>query len=145
MNEQEYLETRVTDQISWYDKKSLWNKKMFIRLKVLETIFALMIPFLIGYITTERIELKLTVGFIGIVVAVVTNVVTLLKLQENWIEYRTVAESLKHEKFMFVTRSGPYTIPNDLSAFVERFESLISQSNTKWASLVNKPIKDKPQ
>ena len=117
MNEQEYLETRVNDQISWYDKKSLWNKKMFIRFKVLETIFALMIPFLIGYITTERIELQLTVGFIGVVVAVVTNVVTLLKLQENWIEYRTVAESLKHEKFMFVTRSGPYITPTAFSAF----------------------------
>jgi len=34
MNEQEYLESRVQDQINWYDKKSAWHKKLFIYYKI---------------------------------------------------------------------------------------------------------------
>jgi hypothetical protein len=136
MNEFEYLEKRVEDQISWYDSKSAWHKKWFIRLKIMEIILALIIPFLTGYITADNIELKVWVGIIGLAVAIVTGLITLFKLQENWIQYRTVAESLKHEKFLFVTKTGPYKKADSFFAFVERFESYISKENTQWASYV---------
>lgn len=134
--EEEYLQTRVLDQIKWFDKKSTANKKSFITLKVLEIILALTIPFLTGYITKENLDLKLLVGIIGIVVAIITSIVTLVKYQENWIQYRTVAESLKKEKFLFLARTGPYKEGNAFTTFVERFESLISDSNTKWVSYI---------
>ncbi len=136
MNEQEYLESRVQDQIDWYDKKSAWHKKLFMRLKTTETFLALLIPLLTGYITTEMVGLKVIVGLIGIVVAAIASLITLYKFQENWIEYRTIAESLKHEKFLYITKSGPYKESSSFPLFVERIESFISKENSQWASYI---------
>src|SRR5215210_1279309 len=88
MTEQEYFTNRVEEQIRWYDNKSSSNKKWFMRLKIIETILALLIPLLTGYITTEKVELKVIVGLIGVIVAVITNIITLSKFQENWIKNR---------------------------------------------------------
>src|SRR3982750_3636243 len=114
MNEQEYFDARVKNQIDWYNRKSTYNKKWFMRMKVAETVLALLIPFLTGYITTENVGLKVVLGVIGVIVATTANLITLFKLQENWIEYRTVAESLEHEKFLYVTKAGLY---KDTSSF----------------------------
>ena len=68
-----------------------------------------------------------------------TGIITLIKFQENWIEYRTVAESLKLEKFLFLSKAGPYKNSNEIfPTFVERFESLISTSTKKWVDYVAK-------
>ncbi len=150
---EEYLKERVQDQINWYDGKSGKNKRWFLRLKIMETILALFIPFLTGYITTNNISLKVVVGVLGIIVAAISGLVTLIKFQENWIEYRLVAESLKYEKFLFLAKTGHYknlTDPTDTPEstasyrlFVERFESLISSSNAKWISYISKKESDK--
>lgn len=136
MEEQEYLDQRVDEQIKWYDLKSAWHKKMFMNLKVLETVLALMIPLLTGYIKTEGMQLKFTVGLIGVVVAATTNIITLCKFQENWVQYRNVAESLKHEKYLYITKAGPYKDSRSFPEFVERIESYISKENTQWVSYI---------
>ena len=138
-NEKEYFHTRVNDQIKWYDKKSATNKRWFLRMKITEVIMALFIPFLTGYITDKTLELKIIVGFLGIIVAAIAGLITLIKFQENWIEYRTVAESLKLEKYLYLSKAGPYKNGHDAyPLFVERFESLISTSTKKWVDYVSK-------
>src|SRR5262245_7683277 len=72
---EEYLETRVKDQIDWYDKKSAKNKTKFLTLKVTEIILALFIPFLSGYINDDTNDLKVIVGALGIVVAAIAGLV----------------------------------------------------------------------
>lgn len=134
MLEKEYLADRVQDQINWYDAKSAWHKKAFMRLKVAEIILALLVPFLTGYITSVTDALKITVGIIGVLVAAIAGITTLYKLQENWIAYRAVAESLKYEKYLYLTKAGPYKDPNAFPAFVERIEGLIAKENAKWAT-----------
>jgi hypothetical protein len=136
MNEQEYFDERVNDQINWYEKKGSSNKKMFLRLKVSETILALLIPLLVGYITDDMIGLKVIVGLIGVVVAVLANTITLFKFQENWVEYRAVAESLKHEKYLYITKAGIYTDGNTFPVFVERFEGYLSKENAQWTTYI---------
>ena len=52
--------------------------------------------------------------------------------QENWTNYRTTAESLKHEKFLFLAKAGPYADAADPRAtLAERVEALISQENSQ--------------
>ena len=138
-NEEEYLQSRVLDQIKWYDKKSATNKKWFLRMKITEIVMALFIPFLTGYIKNDGDELKIVVGILGIIVAAIAGLITLIKFQENWIEYRTVAESLKLEKYLFLSKSGPYKNSHEAyPLFVERFESLISTSTKKCVDYVSK-------
>jgi hypothetical protein len=144
--EEDYLTGRAEDQINWYDKKSSSNKKWFLRLKVSEIIIALFIPFFSGYIDTDGKFLKLTVGFLGVAIAAIAGLITLIKFQENWTEYRTVSESLKFEKFLFLSKAGPYKeIENPFPVFVERFESLISASTKKWQSYILQKEEQKAQ
>ena len=72
-------------------------------------------------------------------VAAIAGLITLIKSQENWIQYRSVAESLKFEKFLFLSKAGPYKNAADAyPLFAERFESLISSSTKKWINYVSK-------
>ena len=137
--EEEYLRTRVLDQINWYEKKSAYNKRWFLTFKISEIVFALFIPFLSGFINSAGSPLKIVVGALGIIVAAIAGLITLIKFQENWLEYRTVAESLKLEKFLFLSKAGPYKDASDsFPLFVERIESLISTSTKKWVNYISK-------
>lgn len=132
MNEQEYLKDRLEDQINWYDRKSIFNKRWHIRLKIIQTLLALTIPLVAAFVTTENTVIKIAAGILGILVAFITSLSSIFKYHENWIEYRTVAESLKHEKFLYLGNANPYKVNNPFELLVERVETLISKENTRW-------------
>ena len=132
----EYLDTRVVDQIKWYDKKSIKSKRWFLSLKTVEIVLSLCIPFLTAYIATDGGTLRVIVGLLGVVIGVAAGLITLMKFHENWIEHRNVAEALKQEKFLFTTKAGLYKNLNSddaFSTFVENFEDMIFRSTKKWA------------
>ena len=133
MDDSEYIEQRVDDQINWYDAKSGSNQKAFKRLRVLELLCAASIPFGVTYISEETFTLKLVVGALGVIVAVIAGVVGLYRFQENWVQYRTASESLKHEKFLYLTNAAPYNQSESYPLFVQRVESLISKENSSWS------------
>ena len=62
--------------------------------------------------------------------------ISISKHHDNWIDYRRTAESLKHEKYMFLTGTGVYkNEKDDFSLLVERCETIISSENINWANL----------
>lgn len=134
MTEEDYLEQRVNDQINWYDRKSSLNKKMFMRLRASEIVLALIIPFLTGYVNFYKDLFTMLIGLSGIVVAAIASILTLYRYQENWIEYRTYAEALKYEKFLYLTKAGIYREQLSFPFFVERIEAILSKENAKWSS-----------
>jgi hypothetical protein len=142
MEQNTYIKERLDDQIAWYDQKSQSNQKWYKRLRVIELIAAASIPFLAAYITEASLILKLGVGFLGLLITFITGVVTLYKFQENWIEYRTTCESLRHEKFLFLTQGDPYDIENPFKLLVQRVENLISRENTQWAQYIKSSEKE---
>lgn len=141
MDEQGYIKDRLDDQIQWYSTKSQWNQKCYKRFRILEILAACLIPLIVGYVIDTRPFLKVIVGILGVLVALVSGILSLYKFQENWIEYRTVAESLKHEKYLFLTKSEPYNIDNSFSLLVERVEGMISVENSKWSQYIKAPEK----
>lgn len=144
MDQQQYMVQRVEDQISWYDKKSRWNQKWYKRLRMLEITVAVLIPLFAGLLSISNIYTKLLIGISGVIVAVVASTLNLYKFQENWIEYRATTEMLRHEKYLYLTHSGPDAEKVSFSTFVERIESLISKENTNWAQYIkNEDKKEK--
>lgn len=135
MNAEKYLADRVDDQINWYDKKSLSSQRWFKRLRVSEVICAALIPFLSGYVHLYQSQITFVIGMLGVVVAAIAGLLGLYQFQENWIEYRTTCESLKKEKYLFLTCSEPYDCDDEgrLQLLVHRVETLISRENTDWA------------
>jgi len=142
MNSEEYLKQRLQDQIDWYDKKSQWNQQWYKKLKSVEILMAVSIPFLVGYITESTPGMKIIVGFLSVIVAAIAGLVSLYKFQENWIEYRTTTESLKHEKYLYLTKVEPYDGENSFNKFVERIEEMISKENTRWSRNVKEQKKE---
>ena len=143
MNEKEYLEQRVDDQINWYDKKSATNKKFHNYLKFSEIILALSIPLLAGFVTYETDYIKYLIGVLGFLVAGIAGVMNQFQFKDKWTEYRTVSESLKQEKYLFQTKTAYYNSENSFDNFVERVENLISKENTNWVQNINNNKKEK--
>jgi hypothetical protein len=139
MDEETYLKERLEDQIGWYDKKSQWNQKLFKRLRMAEIIAAAMIPFLSGYITLSDSKVRFVVGFLGVTVAIIAGIVPLCKFHERWIEYRTTCETLKHHKYLFLTKTVPYDSENSFNVLVENVERFISKENSNWQNLQKEP------
>lgn len=142
MNEEQFLKERVDDQINWYDKKSQFNQRWYKCLRVGEIVAAAAIPFLAGYMSDKTPAIQVVVGCLGFVIAIIAGVVALCQFQENWVEYRTTCESLRHEKYLFLTQTEPYNVDNPFPLFVQRVESLISTENTKWSQLIRTPKKE---
>lgn len=138
MDQDEYLKTRLDDQVAWYDGKSAWNKRLFVLLSIVQITAAALIPFLVGYVTDARPCVKFVVGLLGVVVALTVGIIVLLRLQENWHRYRTTAETLRHEKYLFQTGSPPYDGDEAFTVLVERTEAVISREHTGWLRAVRK-------
>lgn len=140
MRPEQYIKERIDDQIDWYDHKSSVNKQCFYIFQIVILIASASIPVL--SIFSIDMRARVLIAVFGSVTAIATGIVSLYKFRENWIEYRTTAESLKHEKYMFQTKAGCYIGDDSLQSLVERTEMLISQENTSWRQrltlLINK-------
>src|SRR6058998_1988739 len=144
MAPEEYIEQRLSDQIGWYDRKSSTYQRWFKRLRFAEIVAAATIPFLSGF-AGDSFPIKIAIGVLGVLVAVVASLLGLLQLQEHWIEYRATAESLRKEKFLFLTQTDPYDKDDAFRLLVQRIEALLSKENTEWVqSIMKAPKAEKP-
>lgn len=137
MTEEEYINDRLNDQINWYSGKSQTNQKWFKRLRLLEIVAAAIIPFLAG-IGTSIPYYSIIIGGLGVIIAVSAGLSALYKFHENWIEYRTTSETLKHEKYLYQAKCSPYNSEDAFCRLVQRVEGLISKENTQWSRYAEK-------
>ena len=129
-NFNEYLNNRYEDQIKWYSKKSKCSKIIYQCFQWAAIVLSSTIPVLV--VTLEGNNKWITATF-SIVLAIATAGLKTFKFQENWIAYRTIAETLKKEKHYFDADLNEYrAVNNKRQLFVERVESLISRENTLW-------------
>jgi hypothetical protein len=121
---------RLEDQIRWYDTKSAHNQKMFKRLKLAMVAIAGLIPFMAGVGAPGW-----STAAMGIVIVVLEATQQLNQYQAHWIAYRSTAEALKHEKYLYGATAGPYaSAENPHALLAERIEGTVSQEHAKWIS-----------
>ncbi|NOX92765.1 MAG: DUF4231 domain-containing protein [Gammaproteobacteria bacterium] len=143
MKEEEYLTDRLENQINWYDHKSQFNQKWCKRLRMIEIVCASLIPLLSG-LSGSIAYSEWIIGILGVAIAMAAAAGGLYKFQENWIQYRTSAETLKHEKYLYITNSTPYSGNDKFEMLVTRIESLISKENSNWSRYVKQKDERKP-
>ena len=143
MDEPKYIKDRLDDQINWYSQKSKTSQNWFKALRTIEILAAATIPFLAGYVTDTEPELKVIIGLLGIVIALVAGFISLNKFQEIWIEYRTTSETLKHHKYLYLTQASPYDTENSFQVLVQTVEALISKENSNWNNYIKQTEKEK--
>lgn len=126
---------RLEDQIGWYDQKSVAAQRWFKGGRILVLLVAALIPVAVTFELDSR-----GLAAAGAAIVLVEGISGLYKFQENWILYRSTAESLKHEKFLFLARADLYAAGDPVGLLAERIEGLISQEHAKWTSTVEETL-----
>jgi hypothetical protein len=129
---------RLDDQIKWYDKRSRRNQSSYKALKAAVIVAAALIPLLsaaqLPFAPPTGVP-SWVLGTLGVVIAVIEGLQQLNQYHANWISYRSTCEALKHEKYLYLSKAGPYGAAADAHALLaERVESLVSREHAKWAS-----------
>lgn len=140
----QYIEERVEGQIEWYDKKSSIQKRWFYSLRTITIVASVLVPFSAGLVSHWRWFLTVT-SLLGIIASIAESLSSLTKVHEKWIQYRDIAEQLKHELYLFQMHAGIYDDPETDAekTFVERVETIISSENITWANLNNNTKEEK--
>jgi hypothetical protein len=121
---------RLEDQIGWYDRKSAYNQRMMKWIKGTEAIAAAVIAFS----ASLKLTPSLTAG-LGAVILILEALQHLNQYQNNWMTYRSTCEELKHEKYLYLAKAGPYEEAADAHVLLaERIESHISREHAKWVN-----------
>jgi Protein of unknown function (DUF4231) len=121
---------RLESQIAWYDKKSNDNQVWFKRLKVLQIVTAAAIP-----VAAAGGAPAWLMGGGGALIVILEGLQQLQQYQQTWTTYRSTCERLKHEKYLYLARAGPYTkAPRREALLAERVEGLVSQEHAAWVS-----------
>lgn len=137
---------RLEDQLTWYDQKSGRAQRWYKCLKFIQVALAISIP-IVSQIENAG---KWFASVAGGLIAVIEAVQHMNQYATLWITYRSTAERLKHEKFLFLSAAGPYRGFLDserLLVLAERIEEHVSTEHANWFSegrrLVTETCKDK--
>lgn len=134
---------RLEDQVNWYDAKSKHAQDWYKRLKVLQIGLAVFIP-IASHLPIDYI--KWTTAIAGSAIALLEGVQHLNQYSTLWVTYRSTAEFLKHEKFLFLSSAGPYrSLSNDnrLLTLAERVEERVSTEHANWFNETKKALTNK--
>jgi len=124
---------RLESEIEWYDKKSVHNQHMFKRLKTATLAISVSIPLCALLVSWRPIVGGVIIGTLGASITLLEGLQQLNQYHDTWITYRSTAEDLKHEKFMFLSKAGVYAATSNATALLaENIESRVSQEHSRW-------------
>ena len=127
-----YLKERYEPEVSWYDNNAAQNKQYYQWFQWVVIIISPSVPALVALMPAWK---WITIT-LSIILAIATAALKTFKFQENWINYRTIAETLKKEKHYYDAEAIEYATAEDRKQlFVERVEVLIARENTLWTTI----------
>ena len=140
---QHYIDERLDNQIKWYSRKSTTAQRRYLTLKTIVIVLAALIPVLSGSTILFKEAWSVTVilsiiGVFGAAITVTEGLCRLRKYHEMWIRYRSTAECLKREKYLFMTKTPPYSDGDDQNRFallVRKTEKIISEEAVDWTAI----------
>ena len=130
MNEEEYLKTRLDDQLTWYERKANLARRRYKTLRAIEFTSAALVP--VAVVLGNSLYYRLAAACLGALAAAATGFQSANHYQENWVEYRAVAEQLRSMRFAFLARTAPYDGDDGFKVFVGRVEELLRGEHASW-------------
>ncbi len=118
---------RLEDQLGWYDRKSVAAQQAYKRVKLSQLIVGAAVP----VVAALEVSAAVTATLAAYVV-IAEGAQQLYQWQTNWVQYRSTAEALKHEKYLYLANAGPYSTDDRHRVLAERLEGLVSQEHAKW-------------
>ncbi|NOQ74866.1 MAG: DUF4231 domain-containing protein [Crocinitomix sp.] len=128
-----YIKERIDPQVKWYDKKSKSYKRYFFAGNIFILIISTLIPFLTSF--DEPLKdfdiLKYSIGFMGVLITVITGMLNLFGFYQKWLLYRTTSEKLKSEKFVLTLMADRLDEEEQLE-WIQKLEGIIMNENQTW-------------
>ena len=140
-----YIEERVEQYQRWYDSKAVVAKRRYLRMRILAVVGGALVPVL----TNIRLDIAiggyplttLLVTVISLLVVVAVSLEGVLHYREQWKNYRSTEQSLRHEVVCFRTGTGQYQGIGEREAFrllVERAEGAIAMENAATLNVMTR-------
>jgi len=128
-----YLSGRLEEQINYYEKAASRAKQMHVRLQSGIIVLSVMVPVAVSRPQDWSGWMRFLVVAASLLLPAMTGLTSFRKYGETWISYRTTAELLKTEKYLFLTGSGRYRDnPNAFHDLVEAVEAQLIAEHTKF-------------
>jgi hypothetical protein len=153
---EEYIEGRVKQYQSWYDRKAVSCKSRYLRMRAFTVVAGGIVPVLVNVETSinnllHYPAMKAVITVISLLVVVTVSLETVFHYREQWKNYRSTEQLLGHEQYAFLTRVGPYkdlTPEKAFQLFAERIEDAISSENAATLNVMtvgSEVVTDKPK
>ena len=132
--QRDFLELRWLDQVTWMEGKASKSQRLYYRLRLITIVGAVTVPALVALNTLDGWAgnaAQIGSWVVSLVVAVSAAVEGFFQFGQRWRNYRSTAERLKVEGWLFFQRAGPYA-PTDgqvdaFGTFVSRIEDIFQK------------------
>jgi hypothetical protein len=139
-----YLQKKFKPQLDWYENNALLNRRRLYFCQIVITFTSAIIPIINILGILGEFWLRLWSSILGGAITVLTASLQLTKAHENWVLYRSTAESLKTEYHLFSLTVGDYaqaTNCNDRNQlFIKRVQLTITTEGNKFLTTQQQKI-----
>ena len=133
--QRQFLKLRWLDQLLWMESKAATAQWFYYRVRLVTIIGAVIVPALVSLATLDGSAgraAQIATWIVSLVVAVSAAVEGFFQFGQRWRNYRSTAERLKIEGWLYFQRAGPYTSTDGNQAdafgtFATRVEDLIQK------------------
>jgi hypothetical protein len=134
---------RLEAQLQWYDRKSVSCQGWYKSLKAVQITLAILIPAM-SFLPADCA--KWATAIAGSAIALLETMQHMNQYSTLWVTYRSTAERLKHEKYLFLSAAGPYREVSEAERLVqlaERVEEHVSTEHANWFNETRRNVSDK--
>ncbi len=125
-----YLENRVSQYQTWYDRKAVKTKAMHLRMRTVSVVGGALVPV---FVNIGLPACRFVATVLSLVVVGSVSLESVYRYREQWKNYRSTEQLLGHERVYFETKVGPYEGLSADEAFrtlVSRVEKAIANENS---------------
>ena len=133
--QRDFLELRWLDQVTWMETSAVQAQRFYYRLRLITIVGAVVVPALVALNTLDGWPgdaAQIGAWIVSLIVAISAAVEGFFQFGYRWRNYRSTAERLKTEGWLYLELAGPYagvdgSHKDAYPAFVSRVEELIQK------------------
>jgi hypothetical protein len=125
---------RLSGQLVWYRERSRRAQLAYKSVKLGQLAVGACVPVIAALSAPAAVT-----AIVSAIVVVAEGAQQLFQWHTNWLDYRSTAEALKREKFLYLAHAGRYADEDRRVVLAQRVEDVIAGQNDGWAKQVRAP------
>jgi hypothetical protein len=132
-----YLEERIESQRKWHSDKATTNRNRYYFAETIALVAGASIPVINVLNVFPGRTLQFLSSALAAIIVISAGIAKLFKFQENWLNYRALAEALKREKELYLYKVCDYDREdeNREKILIERVENLLGTATSQFVSI----------